>query len=46
VVLADLFQLIRSEPGHDRGAGGRIQGVEQVVDVLSGGVSGPAVAFG
>lgn len=35
-VVADLFHLIRGESGNDRSSGGRIQGIELVMDVLSG----------
>ena len=34
LVAADLFHLIRSQPGNDRGPRSRVQGVELVVNVL------------
>jgi len=33
-VAADLFYLVRRQPGNDRGPRSRVQGVELVVNVL------------
>ncbi len=32
--VADFFRLVRGQPGYDRRPGGRVEGVELVVDVL------------
>jgi hypothetical protein len=38
LVTADLFHLIRGQPGDDRGPRGRVQGIKLVLDVLDGGL--------